>query len=100
MLMLVTVAEAPLPAASVALPVADWPAPSPLSACGAVHDATPERASVQVKLTVTVPLFQPFALAAGNGLPVMPGAVRSILTVPEADALALPATSVQVPDAV
>src|SRR5881397_3929124 len=46
-----------LPAMSFALPVTDWPAPSPPSVTGASQLATPENASEHVKLTVTDVLF-------------------------------------------
>src|SRR5439155_13505273 len=54
-----------LPALSVAVPVADWPAPAALRVTGLVQLAIPERTSEQRKLAVTSLLFQPLALAAG-----------------------------------
>ncbi len=90
-----TVAEAEFPALSRQVPVTDWPPPSPrVVGEGALN--TPDKASEQVKLTVTVTLFQPFALAEGNLEPVMTGGVLSMfipVTVTEA---VLPALSVHV----
>ena len=63
MLMPETVVLAVLPALSVTVPSTGWSAPSP-SVTGAVQAATPERASSQVKLTMTSALYQPLALAA------------------------------------
>ena len=84
MLMPETVAEAVLPAWSVRCRCADWPAPSAVSVNGQppVHVATPDSASVPVKVTVTSVLFQPLALAAGAGCAVMVGAVLSMLMPP------------------
>src|SRR3954453_18015088 len=67
---------------------------------GFEHDCTPESASLQANVTVTGALYQPLALAARSGEPVMVGLGRSIfiplmLPLPE-----LPATSVAVPDTV
>ena len=42
----------------------------------AEHDATPDAPSAQVKLTVTGPLCQPLAFAAGDTLAVIDGADR------------------------
>src|SRR5205823_1401755 len=75
-----TVAEAALPAASVAVPVTGWFLPSVATVVGAVHEATPDTASAQVKVTVTLPLFQPLVLAAGAWVWLMVGAVLSMLT--------------------
>src|SRR5688572_340784 len=75
-LMPATVAMALLPAASTAVPVADWPAPSP-SVCGAVQVSMPESASAQVKVTVTSVFCQPLLLADGDWLPLIVGAVLS-----------------------
>ncbi len=79
MLMSVTWVVLVLPALSRALPPALWPEPSVLRVTGPEHDFTPERASVQAKLTVTSVLFQPLPLAAGMRLPVTDGLVRSML---------------------
>lgn len=64
---------------------------------GELQDATPESASPQVKVTVTLPLFHPLALGAGLAEPVIVGGVRSMLTGPTAADAKLPALSVQVP---
>ena len=58
-LMPLTVVVAVLPAASMAAPLADWPALSPLRVMGEVQEATPDMASLQLKDTVTSVLFQP-----------------------------------------
>src|SRR5829696_7821171 len=55
----------------------DWPAPSELSVTGAVHERTPDSPSLQVKLTVTFELFQPFAFAGGDTTAEIDGAVVS-----------------------
>src|SRR5260370_27098169 len=73
MLMPETVALALLPAISVAVPMTDWPAPSSISVTVWVELATPEVASLAVKLTVTGPLYQPSALAAVVGAPLIVG---------------------------
>src|SRR5437763_227480 len=92
-----TVAEAALPAASVAVPVTDWLAPSP-TVGGVVQLATPDRPawSAQVKPTVTLALYQPLALAGRSGAAEMVGGVLSMLTVAGSVAV-LPALSVAVP---
>ena len=60
-------APAVLPARSVQVPAADWSAPWSRTDVPPAS-VTPERASVQVQVTVTSPLFQPAALAAGAAL--------------------------------
>src|SRR5207245_4921728 len=91
-----TVVLALLPALSSAVPLADWAAPSALRVIGLVQLAIPERTSEQRKLAVTSLLFQPLALAAGLRLPLIVGAVLSMLTLAFALAL-LQALSVAVP---
>ena len=59
--------------------------------------AIPDKASEQVKVTVTGPLFQPLELGAGETTAVMVGDVRSMLRVTLAVA-ELPALSVAVPE--
>ena len=86
MLMLPTVAVLLLSALSVAVPVTDWAAPLALSVVVALvqlwmPDLPGAALSSQVKLTDTSVLFQPLALAAGDRLPVIVGAVLSRLTV-------------------
>src|SRR5207302_201331 len=94
-LMPVTVSEALLPAASVAVPVADWSVPSPRT-FGAETVATPDSESSAVKCTVTSSLYQPAALTARSGAAVIVGLVLSMLT--SAVLLAeLPALSVAEP---
>jgi hypothetical protein len=66
---------------------------------GAGQLTTPERASPQVKLTVTLELFQPAALVAGASAGVIVGGVLSILSVTLVLAL-LPAASVAVPETI
>src|SRR5438477_195217 len=56
-----------------------------------------DKASVQVKLTVTSVLFHPLPLAGGAAWPLISGGVLSMLTVRLAEAV-LPATSVTVPE--
>ena len=80
-----------LPALSTQVPVTDWPNPSP-RVVGPETDAMPDRASEQLKLTVTGTLFQPFPSGGTDREPVMTGAVRSMLislTVAEAEFPAL-----------
>src|SRR5437867_3005485 len=105
MLMPPTVAdEAALPALSTQSPllVTDWPAPSPLTVAPAtVSVAMPDwtgPVSAQVKETATSVLFQPLAFAARSRLPLMCGAVLSMLMPPTvAGEAALPALSMQSP---
>jgi hypothetical protein len=70
-----------LPATSVHVPVADNPAPSVLSVTGEVQVAIPDKASVPVKDTTTLVLFQPAALGAGVAAATAVGRVMSILMV-------------------
>src|SRR5918993_1364028 len=64
---------------------------------GSGQVATPDRASAQVKVTVTGPLYQPLAvLVPLVTAPVMVGAVLSSFTVTESVPL-LPAVSLDVP---
>ena len=79
MLRSLTVALAVLSALSVTLPITDCAAPSP-RVVGPLHNATPESASAQSKLTVTSSLYQPFALEARSGAPAMVGLILSMLT--------------------
>ncbi len=57
----------------------------------------PERLSLQVKETVTGPLFQPKLLGRGDREPERVGCVLSILMPPTVADAAFPALSVQVP---
>src|SRR5438876_306443 len=92
MLIPATCALAVLSALSVAVPLADWFAPSVLTRTSLAHSCTPERLSAQLKRTRTALLNQPALLAdraVPSSLTVAPlidGAVRSImmpLTVPD-----------------
>src|SRR5437763_6109024 len=93
MLMPLTVAEAVLPALSLAVPVTDCAAPSLVRIVGPAQLATAESASAQVKLTVTSLLFQPAAFAAGDAAPVIVGGVLSTRIPRCAEVAELPATS-------
>ena len=66
---------------------------------GEGHEATPDRASVQEKLTVTGELFQPAKLGAGLWLALMVGGVLSIL-IGMLELAELPARSNAVPEAI
>jgi hypothetical protein len=81
MLIPLTVVLAVFPALSVAVPLADCPAPSLESVCGAAHDVMPEVGSSHVNETVTSVLFQAFPLGAGDADPLIVGAVASRLIV-------------------
>jgi hypothetical protein len=69
----VTLVLAVLPALSTACPEMVWWAPSVLSVAGGGQLAIPEVASLHVKVTVTVVLFHPAALAAGLASAVITG---------------------------
>src|ERR1051326_4138058 len=86
-----------LPALSVHVPAADCPLPSALRTTGAVQKSIPERLSAPVKLTFTLLLFQPFALAAGKAEATAVGGVRSILMPVTFTDAELPARSRHVP---
>jgi hypothetical protein len=90
-----TVAEAEFPARSKHVPGTDCPAPSVARTVGAggLPAASPERLSAHEKLTVTLVLFQPFALAAGAREPVIDCGVLSIRIVNVFTASRLPALS-------
>ena len=56
-----------LPAASVAVPITSWPAPSSLTVRSPVHETTPDPfPSAQVNVTVTALSFQPASFALGD----------------------------------
>ena len=98
MLMLLTILEAELPALSVHVPVRDWSEPSVETIWGLTGvPSTSESLSVQLKLTVTAPLFQPSPSAAGDLEPITTGGVRSMLIDPTVAEAKLPALSVQLP---
>jgi hypothetical protein len=96
MLILPTVAEAEFPALSKHVPVTDWAPPSPRVVLEGPLN-TPERLSVQVKLTVTGTLFHPLMLAPGDLKPVMIGGVLSMLIPLTVVDAVLPALSAHVP---
>ena len=83
--MLSTVLWAALPAASDAVPVTDWPAPSP-KVCEPVHDTMPDNASPHVNVTFTSALYQPLPFGARSGALVMVGASVSMFNVTGSDA--------------
>ena len=85
-----------LPAWSIAVPENFWFAPSVVTTMGAGHTATPEPGSAQPKLTVTSPVRQPAAFAAGVTIALIAGGRVSMETVALVDAL-LPARSAAVP---
>lgn len=92
----VSLAVAVFPATSVAVPFTTWFAPWPVSVVGPLQDFTPEVASVHVKLTVTLVLFQLKLSAAGVWPGVIVGAVLSRLIVTDVEAV-FPAKSTAVP---
>ena len=78
---MLTLAEAfaKLPAKSAALPFTFWSFPSEVTVNGALQDCTPERLSVQAKLTMTGELFQPDGLGGGAWVAETVGGVLSML---------------------
>src|SRR4051812_2389128 len=70
------VSLAPFPAASVQVPVADWLAPSVATVRVTVAGAR-ERASAQLHVSVTGPLFQPAAFAGVRETKAIVGGVAS-----------------------
>ena len=84
-----------LPAWSVTVCAVELTAlPSLFNSWSAGQFAAPERASVQVKRTATLLVYQPAALGAVVTAALMVGAVLSILTVTTLLVLLLPARSV------
>src|SRR6266516_7248637 len=84
MLMPDTVALPTLPAMSVAVRVRDWFAPLTVRVMSSGQTARPDRASEQVKCTVTGPMYQPLLpLVPLRIAPLMLGAVLSSLIVTE-----------------
>ena len=87
-----------LPARSVACPTAvSFPVVEYVIGAVNVPGARPESASVAEKLTTTGPFTHPSALASGDRVAFMTGAVRSMLSVMLAVAV-LPDLSVAVPE--
>src|SRR3954471_24140693 len=87
MLMPLTLTPALFPALSTARPLTLWFAPLPVRVMSDWQPAIPEpgipgpiAGSLQVKCTVTGPLYQPLAFGLVIGAPAMLGAARSILT--------------------
>ena len=66
-----------LPALSVHVPDTGWPAPSVVSVTGGVQESMPERSSVPVVETFTLPLFHPLPFGAGVRTSVAVGGVLS-----------------------
>ncbi len=90
-------AEAVLPATSVQVPLAVWPAPSSSRTSAMLALTAPEVSSSQFHMTVTAALFQPSPLAAGARLRrLIPGAVLSNIR-PKLAPWVLPASSVHEP---
>ena len=77
----VTAPVAVLPAWSVAVPLICCAAPCDETVTGDWHVETPDRVSLQAKLTATSPRCQPAPFAAGAALPVTTGADLSMLSV-------------------
>lgn len=96
MFTLVSVVLAVFPARSVQVPDTDWPRPSP-RVVGPETELTPERLSVQEKLTVTGPSFQPLVFGGTDLELDTPGGVRSMLMLPTVADAELPARSMHVP---
>src|ERR1700692_989716 len=93
----VTLAVLVFAAASVSVPLMTWFAPSVLTTCGLGQLVMGAVEAVQVKLTVTLVLFQPFALGPGQATATIDGKVSSTFNVNVAVA-ALPALSLAVPE--
>src|SRR5207244_2478686 len=66
-----------LPALSVHVPDTGWPSPSVVSVTGGVQESMPERSSVPVVETFTLPLFHPLPFGAGDRTSVAVGGVLS-----------------------
>src|SRR5215207_7672740 len=84
-----------LPAASTAVPVADWSAPSPI-VFGAGQASMPERMSWHVNETVTEWSYQPSDVGVPSAAAEIVGCVSSRLTLAGSVAV-LPALSRAVP---
>src|SRR5712691_11549866 len=95
-MLIVTLAEAVLPALSTAVPLTVWLAPSVPTTTVAGQVSIPERTSVHVNPALTGVLFQPLPLGAGEPAPVIAGGALSMLSVTLAEAI-LPALSTAVP---
>src|SRR2546427_415140 len=78
------------PAASTACPQIAWLAPSVVTTTGEGHVCTPDPASAQVKVTVTLELFQPPELGAGTTEAEIVGAIVSVVKACEIATAELP----------
>src|SRR5258708_30855565 len=81
------------PALSVQVPEAERLVPSALRVTGASQWSIPESVSAPVNVTVTLVLFQPFALGPGEAVAVVVGGVLSILMLFAVADAGFPATS-------
>ena len=92
----VTVADVWFPALSVAVPLTDWLAPSPLRVTSTGHEAMPDKPdwSAQVKCTVIGPRYQPLPFGTVVAAPVIVGGVVSTRTCTVFAVSGLPALSV------
>lgn len=86
-MLILTVAVVATPALFVAVPCTTWFAPTVVTGTGEGHVFTPTFVSTQVKETVTLELFHPFALGAGVTVAVITGGggkvkVAVVLAVP------------------
>src|SRR5579872_3512725 len=89
-------AVAILPALSRVVPDTDWPAPSVASVVTGGQVSMPLSASLQVNVTLMVPLFQPAASGSGAAAALIVGTVLSTLTDTET-VVVFPALSRAVP---
>src|SRR2546430_17635237 len=97
MLMVGLVTVPTLPARSVALPLADWPAASADRVTGPSVPATPDRLSVAAKLTTTLSLYQLLAFGGGSRRERANSAVVAVSLKKTVTGPALPARSVARP---
>src|SRR5207249_4269745 len=86
-----------LPALSLQVPEADCPAPSDVNVFVAVQKSMPDKASVPLNVTLTVPLFQPLLFESGVALAIAVGGVLSMLMPVCVSDTEFPAKSMQVP---
>src|SRR5205085_1669974 len=87
-------APALFPALSNVVPETAWFSPSEDTATGPGHEATPDRASAQLKLTVTAELLQPNPFGGGAANSTIDGrSLSTPITVIVSDAPGLPRSS-------
>jgi len=86
----VTLAVAMFPAASVTVPLTIWPMPCDEIVCGPGQLTIAALPAPQLNVTVTLVLFQPFALGAGETEAEMEGGVAAVVTFRLADPLMAP----------